>query len=276
MTVSMSAVWDRTSEFLGDHMAAVAGIATIAIFVPNVITETLAPLKDSGGGAKLGLALLSLAFAILSLWGQLAIAALAIDPTAGPASARARAGRRLGPMILVALALVAVAVALALPVLAVLVANGVDLARLGQPGAQQSLTPGAGGFIALYCLILIPVALWLLARFAILSVAVVAAEDRTLGALGRAYRLTKGLTWRIIGVFVLYCIVMAVAGLAVVTVAGALFSLLPGAGAGQITIATVLGALVTALLTTIFSVIGTAYPAKLYLAARDREGVAPA
>lgn len=276
MTVSMSAVWDRTTEFLGDRAGAVAGIAAVAIFIPNAVTETLAPLKTSAGpGLKLGLGLLAVVFTIVSLWGQLAIIALALDRAGGAAEARAHAARRLGPMILVGLAMLVVAVLLVLPVFGTLMANGVDLSRFGQPGAQQTLTPGGSAFIALYLLILLPIALWLLARFVVLSAAVVVAENETLGALGRAFRLTRRLAWKIIGVLVLYGVVMFVAGLAAVTVFGALFSFLLG-GDGAITLAGGLTAVVKASVTAIFSAIATVFTAKLYVAARDREGAATA
>lgn len=275
MTVSMSAVWDRTSEFLSDNLAAVAGIAALTIFVPTAVIETLAPMKEPGAaGVMLGLAALSLVLGIVSLWGQLAIMALALDPAAAAGAGRARATRRLGPMILVALAILAVLFVLALPILGTLIASNVDLMRFGQAGAQVDLSPGAGAFVALYfLLVFVPFFLFLLARLAVLSAPVVMSEHQALGALGRAFRLSRGLTWRIIGVLLLYLIVTFVAALAAKTVFGSLFALLVKSNS-PISTATVLTALVSALVTTIFSVIGTVFPAKLYLAVRDREGKA--
>lgn len=268
-TVSMSAVWDRTTEFLGEHFGAMAGIAALTIFVPAAISDILTPLGAAAGvGLKVGLGVLALAFLILSLWGQLAITALALDPAAG--DARGRAIRRLGALILVMLALGVIALVAALPVLALMMMNGVDFTQVQQTGAMPTMTPGVAGMIGLYVLIAIPVALWVMARIAVLPTAVVVAENLSLGALGRSFRLTRGLALKIIGVLLLYAIVTWVATLAVETVVGSILRLVLD-GDGPITAASVITAIATALVSTIFSVIGTVFAAKLYLAARARE-----
>lgn len=274
MKISMSTIWDRTSEFLGDNLGAVVGIAGVAILIPTVISESLAPLKDTAGpGLKLGLGLLSLAFGLLSLWAQLALTALAIDPATGAAGARARAIARLGPMILVAIVLLLAALLLISPILVLLIANGVDPSQFGQPGAQTGLGVGATGFLVLYLLfVVVPVLIFVGARL-LLTTAVVVGEGLTLAALGRSWRLTRVLTWRIIGVLLLYIIVMSVAMMAAVAVFGAIFNFLLPAD-GPVGVAGVLTALVSALVATIFSVIGAVFPAKLYLAARMRENSA--
>lgn len=272
----MSAVWERTTEFLSDHFGGVAGIAALSLFMPAAIGDILTPVRAGAGpGLALGLSALALAIGIVSLWGQLAITALAIDPPAGTADARSRATRRLGPMILVWVALVAIGVVLTLPVLAILFANGVDPMKLNQAAAVQAVPLNVAGMIGLYALVLIPAALWLAARIVILSTAVVVAERLLLGALGRSFRLTRGLALRIIGVLLLYGVMMWVTTLAVTTVVGSVLRLLLD-GEGAITVASALTTVATALAATIFSVIGTAFAAKLYVAARDREAPAPA
>lgn len=271
-TVSMSAVWDRTTEFLSEHFGAVAGIAALAIFVPGTIGEILTPLGAAAGqGLKVGLGLLALVFLVLSLWGQLAITALALDPAAGEAWGRAT--RRLGALILVMLALGVIALVLALPIFVLMAISGVDVTRMQEAGAMAAMTPGAAGMIGLYALIAVPFTLWLMARIAVLPTAVVVAETLSLGALGRSFRLTRGLALKIIGVLLLYGIVMWVATLAVETVVGSVMRLLTE-GDGQITVASAVTAVAVALASTIFSVIGTAFAAKLHLAARARETAA--
>lgn len=273
----MSAVWDRTSEFLGDNFAAVAGIAALAILVPGAIAQSLLPYGEGAGpGVRWGLLALWLVASLIAMWGQLAIAALAIAPGAGSASARATATRRFPALIAVALALIALTIVLAAPMLIVLLANGVDPTKFGAIGEQTGLAPGALAFVVLYLLfVFLPAALFMAARLAVLSTPVVAAEPQALGALRRAWTLSRGLTWRIIGVILLYGIVANVAALAAKTVFGALFALLLR-GDGQAPVAATLTVVVVMLVATIFSVIGAAFPAKLYLAAREREGVATA
>ncbi|MES2753197.1 MAG: hypothetical protein V4659_00885, partial [Pseudomonadota bacterium] len=158
---------------------------------------------------------------------------------------------------------------LALPIVAILVANGVDLTTLGNPAVRQPLSPGAGGAIALYCLVLVPLLLWLTARAYLLTSAVVVAEHRALGAIGRAWQLSRGSAGRIVGVILLFLVVMIVAGLAATLVFGSIFKLALG-GDGPISAASVLTALIVALVSTVFSVIATVFPAKLYVALRDR------
>lgn len=273
-TVSMSVVWDRTAEFLNDHFGAVAGIAALAIFVPGAIGEILTPLgADAGQGLKVGLGLLALVFLVLSFWGQLAITALALDPAAGQAWGRAT--RRLGALILVMLALGLIAAVLTVPIFVLMAINGVDLTRMQEVGAMAAMTPGAAGTIGLYALIAVPFTLWLMARIAVLPIAVVVAEHLSLGALRRSFRLTRGLALKIIGVLLLYGVVMWVATLAVETVVGSILRLVLG-GDGPITAASVITAVTVALVSTIFSVIGTVFPAKLYLAAMAREAATPA
>lgn len=268
-TVSMSVVWDRTAEFLNDHLGAVAGIAALAIFVPGAIGEILTPLgADAGQELKVGLGLLALVFLVLSFWGQLAITALALDPAAGQAWGRAT--RRLGALILVMLALGLIAAVLTLPIFVLMAMNGVDLTRMQEAGAMAAMTPGAAGTIGLYALIAVPFTLWLMARIAVLPTAVVVAEHLSLGALRRSFRLTRGLALKIIGVLLLYGVVMWVATLAMETVVGSILRLVLG-GDGPITAASVITAVAVALVSTIFSVIGTVFPAKLYLAAMARE-----
>lgn len=268
MTVSMSAVWDRTAEFLSDHLGAIMPIAALPLFVPAAITEILTPLTTAGGD-KLALWLFGALLMVPMLWGQLVITALALDPAVGPADARGLATRRLGATVLVTIAFYVVAFVMALPVVVVLIENGVDLTQLDQPGVLQNLPVGATALIGLYMLVAGPIALWLTARIAILATPVVAAENLALGALGRAYRLTRGLALRIIAVLALYGLVVWIATAAAKTVFGSIFSLLLD-GTGPWALASILTALLVALVATIFGVLATVFCAKLYLAARDR------
>lgn len=274
MKVSMSAVWDRTAAFLSEHLGALIGIAALTIFLPNLIGEVLAPLK-ADGGLRLGLFVLAMALGVLSIWGQLAITAMALEPGTGSAQARATASRRLLPMVLVIVAIFAIAALLTLPVLVILGMNGVDLARLGEPELAQRLPPEVVAALGGYLLLLSPVLLWLVARFTILAMPVVAAEGLALGALGRAYRLTRGLALRIIAVVLLYVVVTWIATKAAQIVFGSVLRLIFD-GNGAITIPSVVTALVVALVGTIFSVIGTVFAAKLYIAARSRDVAPPA
>lgn len=270
--VTMSGVWDRTAEFLGDNLATVFAIAAPTILLPSAVQEILTPLEPGAGpGLKLTLGLVALIVSVIGLWGQAAIIALALEPALGRSGALGRAGRRLLPLIGISLLLLLALVLALAPVLGLLAAGGADLAQLAA-GMSPTLSPGAGLLIALYVLVLLPIIAWLAARLATVS-AVVIAERRGIGAIGRSWRSTRGLAARIVGVFVLFGIVALVAVLAAQTVFGSIFRLALGNG-DAVNAATVLTALVVALVSTGLSVAICAFIGKLYLAVRDRDGVA--
>lgn len=271
MTVSMSTVWDRTSEFLNSRLSAIAGIVAVAFFVPNLIMDILEPVGAAGSAdLRIVLGLFSLVLTAVTVWGQLAVTAIAIDPQMRTATASGLATRRLGPMILVMLAFLVIGILVILPALAILSFSGVDLTRIDAPNAQPAAIAAVGGTLAIYLLALVPFALWLIARIAALCAAVVVWEELALGALGRAFRLTRGLTWKIIAVILLFAIVFLIAHMAAVSVFGAFFYFFAGSE-GAFNTASVLTALVSALVKTIFSVAAVVFAAKLYCAVRDRE-----
>src|SRR3546814_5010707 len=68
---------------------------------------------------------------------------------------------------------------------------------------------------------------------------VVVAERRGVGAIRRAFGLTRGLALRIVGVVILFFVVWGVSAMAATTVLGSIFQLAFG-GEGAITLATVL------------------------------------
>lgn len=273
--VKMGNVWDRTAEFLGDTLPAVLSIALAAILVPMALSSIVEPLGRPGEPARFVIQLLAIGFSILSLWGQLAVVALALDPAAGRRAALRMATRRLLPAIAVALVLLAGLLVLALPILIALGASGYDI-ESAMSGGNPEIPPGAATFILFYALAMAAVIAWLTARLILVN-SVVVAERRALGALARSFRLTRGLALRIFGVVVLFGIVATIAVLAAQTVFGSILQLLLG-GEGAITPASVLTAILVAVVTTGFTVVAAAFTAKLYLATHAaREAiVAPA
>ncbi|MES2339434.1 MAG: hypothetical protein V4537_15185 [Pseudomonadota bacterium] len=273
--VKMGDVWDRALEFLGDHLGVLMPLVLLGMFVPTTISGSLQELQATGGpGLKLALGIMTLAFGILSLWTQLAIVALAVDPALGR-RATGVATARLLPAMGVYVLLGIAAFVLVLPAIILLAAGGFDFAaaQAGQMGATK-LSAGYGLAIFLYMLVVVAAILGLGARLAPVT-AVIVAERRGAGAIGRAFALTRGLTWRLIGVVVLYAVVTLVAVLAAQTVFGSILGLVAG-GDGPITVARVITAIVVAAVSTGFSVIAAAFCAKLYVAIlRARESAMP-
>lgn len=272
--VTMSAAWDRTTEFLSDNLGTVVTIAALTIYPATVLQSVLQPLDATATGAgKAGLGLVQIAGSLLTLWGQLAIIALALDPARARGTAFKVAGQRLLPMIGVGLVVLLAFLALCLPVVLILAAGGADFTAMSQ-GVSPNLAPGAAASAALYTLVLVPLIFWIGARLSVLA-SVVTGERLGLGAIGRSWRLTKGYSWRIVGVLILFLIVMLVAVLAAQTVFGSIFRLALG-GTGPVTTASVLTALVVGVVSTAATVIFSAFFAKVYTALAGQAAPVPA
>ncbi|WP_156404718.1 hypothetical protein [Sphingomonas sp. Root241] len=259
----MSIVWDRTAEFLSDNIAAVLPIALLTFFVPASIQGNFAAaMTGAGEGLKIVLYVLQLVFALVSLWGSLAITAMALD-IATERSAANIATRRLVPALIVSIVMVVVASALVLPVPGILAFNGYDMAAMAR-NEDVNMSTGVAGFIVLYLLALVFVIVWLIARL-IVATPVVVRESRVLSALGESWRLTRGSALRIVGVIILFAIVSWVAALAAKTVFGSIFALVAGNGDG-VTLSSVMTSIVVAAVQSAFMVIPPVFTAKLYLA----------
>lgn len=261
--VKMAGVWDRTAEFLGDNLAAVLPIALLTFFVPASIQGNFAAaMIGAGDSLKILLTVLQIVFAILSVWGSLAITAMALD-IAGERSATSIATRRLLPALLVSIVMILVASALVLPVPGVLAFNGYDMAAMAR-NEEVNMSMTVAMFIVLYLVALVFVIVWLIARF-VVATPVLVRESRVLSALGESWRLTRGVALRIVGVIILFAIVSWVATLAAMTVFGSIFALVAGRGDG-VTLSSVMTSIVVAAVQSAFMVIPPVFTAKLYLA----------
>lgn len=261
--VKMSTVWDRTAEFLSDNIGTVVPIALLAFFVPASIGGSLQPVfLTASPGVVLALRLVQLAFAILSVWGSLVITAMALGGMGGETAA-SLARRRLLPALAVSVALCVGMVALTLPAPLFLAANGYDLTAIAR-GEAAAISSSVAGTLSIYFLILSAAFIWIGARLIVVT-PVVVREGRMFGAIPRSWRLTRGVTWRIIGALILFFIVAAVASLAANTVFGSIFALVAGGGEDGVSLAGVLTSIVTAAVQTAFMVLLPAFTAKLYL-----------
>lgn len=272
--VSMGTVWDRTAEFLSDNLGTVLPIALGAIFVPAAVSGSLAELqRGAAPGLAFGLGLASLLLAIVTFWGQLAITALTLDPSAGR-GAMGIAAQRLPAALLVMISLFVALFLLAIPAGIIMALSGADLSGTAT-GAMPSVPPAAALWVLLYVLVLLPVLLWLTARLAVL-LPVIVGERAMFGAIPRSWSLTRGSALKIVGVLILYGIVATVAYLAATTTFGAIITLIAGRGEDGLSLATVLTVIVGGAVSTAFTVLGTAFTAKLYLALRAAKEPAPA
>ncbi len=267
MTVRIGTVWDSTQQVLAGRAGMMAPFALIGFVLPGVLQILLLPSSPSHspmGAAGLGLTILSV---LLGIWAQLAIMALATHPATTSADASRAGVRRIWPVLGVALV---IGFAFALVVLVMIVVLGLShfdftaaIAANGDPSKLPSMSGGAALFLVLYGLTVMVASLWLAARL-MLTYAVVLNERRGLGAIRRSIALTRGLTWRLIGVFLLFGIVMLVAMLAVQGVTGAALRLM--LGADQALTAVRLAALLGSVVSAGFMTLAYVFVARLYVA----------
>jgi hypothetical protein len=270
--VVIGSVWDRTVEFISDNVSAVVPIALMGIFVPLSIYTSLAPLAGGVAPAqRLVIYSVMIVMGLWSLWGKLAITALALDPHAGRPGAIRMAGQRLLPAIGLSLALFLALLVATMPAWIALQLGGFDFAAAAS-GHPVMPSDEVRAFVVLYALLLAGVILWVAARLSVLLPTIVM-ERRGLGALRRSFRLTRGAALKIVGVVLLYAIVGSVAAKATQFVFGAVFGLLFG-GDDTVSLAAILTSILVGVVTTAFSVLAAAFCTKLYLALRDaRESI---
>lgn len=275
---TMSTVWDRTTDFLSDNVAALTPIVLLGIFVPLTLLGNLMPLMGSSGQvADWTLGAIVFVLALVTTWGGIAITALAFDPVAGRVAAVATANRRILPVVGIGIVTTLAVIVLAAPIGVALGLSGLDMAAMaaGKPPAG-SANGWALSFATFYMIALALFLLWGYARLVLLITPIMVMERRGLGVYARAFVLTRGIAWKVIGVLILYAVVSWVASAAAKTVFGSVFGLLIG-GQGPITLASVLTQIVAAAVSTLFSVLSVAFVAKLYLATRDaREAIVEA
>lgn len=264
--VSMGTVWDRATEFLSDNLAAIFPLALFAIFIPSAISQSVAPLGVLGVTVAFEIQIVKIVLAVLSLWGQIALMALALDANAGRGSAIATANRRLLPIIGILLILAVGVAALLLPFAIALIVAGFDF-QAAMTGGKPELPQGVYGFLVPYLLFVVGGGMWLWARLVLVTPTMII-ERRGIGVFARSFKLTRPVQWKIVGVLILYVIVVFVSWLAAEFVFGSVFGLIAG-GDRPVTVATVLTAIFVSIVLTGFSVLATAFTAKLYLAVRD-------
>ncbi len=268
--VKMGTVWDRTIEVLNGRTGMIAPIALFGMLVPSVIRDGFVAFSTPGTAIALLVgSVLAIVALIAMIWAQLAIVAIASDPATDAAEARRQAGVRVLPAIGITVLLTILAALFVVPPVVVLIQSGFDFTAAAN-GSRVQMTPpsaGAAGFVGVYSLVLMIVFLWIGARLVLLN-PVILNERLGIGAIRRSMRLTRGLTWRIIGVLILFAIVMLVSTWAAQSVTGILFRL--ALGAGGVATATFLSGIAATIVTTAFTALAAVFTAQLYVAVREK------
>lgn len=264
--VRIGDVWDSTTDVLVGRAGMLLPIAFLTYFVPASVHAAILAYGDESVTRAVLAGLVALASLGLQLWGQLAIVAVASDPTTTRADAGAAATRRFGAGLLIVLVLLAAVIAALLPIGIAMAMSGFDWqAATAQAGSATAprLAAGAVLFCLLYAMVLLVAALWLGARL-FLVFPVVLNERRGIGAFGRSFQLTRGLALRLIGLSFLFVIVLLVSSWAARSVVFVVLRLL--LGPDQIATATFMAALAVAAVQTALGVVAIVLATRLYAA----------
>lgn len=274
--VRIGDVWDQTTDVLAGRARLLAPVAGLAFFLPFAAQGAVQAYGGTSPGAAALGALVSLLAAVLAVWGLLTVIAMASDPAMTRAEAGALARRRTPAALLVALVAGAVALLATVPIVAALAASGFNFqAAAGQAGSAgaPSLSPGTALFCFAYAVLLLIAAIWASARLFLVN-PVVVLERRSLGAFRRSFVLTRGLTWKLIGVTLLFSIVWAVVAFAARAVVFIVFRLL--LGAGNLATAVWFGSLADAAVLSAFIVVVGVFGTRLYVARAGASAATPA
>jgi hypothetical protein len=269
----MGTIWDRTIEVLNGRTGMIARIAALGLLLPTVVRDGIVAFSPPGNVmASLTGAALAIVALFAMIWAQLAIVAIASDPSVDAASASRQGRARVLPAFGITVLLTIAAVLLAVPPIVVLIQSGFDFAAAANGSSAQMTPPsvGAASFTALYGLAYLLVLLWIGARLVLLN-PVILNERLGIGAIRRSIQLTKGMTWRIIGVLVLFGIVLLVATGAAQSVTGILFRIV--LGADSITTSAFLAGVAGSIVTTAFTALAAVFTAQLYVATREKHAV---
>lgn len=275
--LKMGTVWDRTAEVINGRTASLAWIAGLTLWLPGVLRDVLvyatvggaAPAAVPTGGTLTLLFIVSLIIGVVTIWGTLALIAVASDPATTRDEGLRIAARRLPLAIGLALLLGLVIFVLLVPAVAPIAAavpNPAAMTGEGMTTAMAGISAGTRAFVGLYLLAFGVLLIWLTARLAVLN-PVVVNERIGVGSFARSFALTRGLTWKIVGLALLFLIVAAVVVLATRSVVGIVLRLI--LGGDNLSLVALLTAAVVAAVTAGLTIVWTCFVAQLYVAARE-------
>lgn len=221
MSLSISRAWDEARAALAQNRRLLTPVALGLVLVPAVISSMVEPRTVPGEQPEAGPWMwITLAMIIVMLAGQLAIAMLTSGWQGSVGEAIRRALKRLPTLILSAL-LVMVPLVLVLSVMLALV--GLSTGGDGEFSAA-ALNP-AGWFVMLVGLIIL---LAIGVRLLPLVVIIASGDEGPIDSIKRAFELTRGQFWKLLGFMLLATIAFLIVAAAVGAVFGSLIAFLLG------------------------------------------------
>lgn len=221
--LSISLAWSEAVAFVRREAALLVPLGFMLLALPSVLMSLAMPVPATPGAMAAqaipepGLWMLLYPVVLVgTIVGSVAVAALALTPGLSVGEAIRRGLQRLLPMLGAFLLLGLVCVLFVFLLMA--------FVAVAMPGAAQGFATqdfqAAAGAIVLIMLIVVPLAVYLLARF-ILMTPIAAAEDQgPIALLKRSWALTAGHVLRLIGFVLLFIIAVAILGAVIQILAG--------------------------------------------------------
>lgn len=258
--VNIGNVWDRTTAFIGDNMRAILSIAIPGLLLPlaangvvsGAMQDCSAPMNPAVGGV-VGIVLM-----LPVIWSVLALTGLAVEQ-AGVTAARKAALGRLPQAVGAALIVVAILVVALLPLM-LTGGNGPSLMNACAPAAVPDANPN--WMRPVYGIAWLLVAVFVAARLTLLY-PVIVAEGGVIGALRRAWQLSGGIVWKLIGVWILFQVVKIIAELAAASAFGIIAKIV-APSAGPFAVSSIIVAIIVACVGVAFWIIFATFTALLY------------
>jgi hypothetical protein len=247
--LSISRAWDEARETLATNASLLSTIGLAMFVLPGVIGELITPVAPEGQLPPLGAwTVVAVIVVLIALVGQLAVIRLAIGSRSTVGEAIGHAARR-------APAYFAATLIWILPFLLV---GAVLIGMIAR-------NPATASPAAILALLLVGCLMLFFAIRMMMTSAVASAESHGPGRIiRRSWELTAGNFWRLLVFFLLFIITLAVAAIAIGSIAGIIAQVLLG-GKEPMTVGALFVALVSQLVSAAISVVLMVMIARIYV-----------
>lgn len=258
--LTMNGVWEETRTVARRHFETFVTFAAAFAFLPPLALGVAFPgmmsamtNPDAAAALPSTFVLAALANSLLGFVGIFAIVAIAADPAEGGgrrvresfAGALRGLGKFLLALLLIYVVVVVAGIALGIVVAIVAAASG----GLGGSGAAAGGPATVAGptVAAAILAVVLPVMLWLTARLSPMVGVFVREPVRVIGGVRRAWRLSRGSTWPIVGLLLLFVFASLAIGFGGAGL-GAAFGVAGRLASGSVGVGALLFAIVTSAL----------------------------
>lgn len=255
--LALTQAWNETAAFVKREAGLLFPVAFLLVALPTAIFSASIPRTTPPATPEAGPWIaVGIAAALIGAVGQLALSYLAVRRGATVGEALAQGLKRLLPLLgaVLLVGLVIGAIFFVAVLVAALAAGGVSS---GPPAAPTR------GTTAVLVLVLLPVMLYFGTRLLLMTPVAAVEPGGPLAILRRAWALTRGHFWKLLGFLVMIAVTISVINFAVSVVAGSLI-ILAGGPMEPGSISSFAALLVGAILQTVITVFLATLIARIY------------